>query len=133
MNFQNYLVPNVVEQTSRGERAAPRVSGVTGEKDLAALRLDAPERLEEVLEFLDAGGAPAGAVLAHRAAGFGLLLIARENAHGLAALRADMAARRPRAAADRRPGRDAPSRPAATGVSPPAVVPAPSARPALGR
>jgi aspartate kinase len=70
--------------------AAPRVSGVTGEKEMVLLRLARPERLEEVLEFLDAAGAPVREVLADHAAGFAALLLPRENLHGLAALRADL-------------------------------------------
>jgi aspartate kinase len=76
-----------------GEGAVRRVSGVTSEKELAAFRLTAHDRLEEVLEFLDAGGAPTGTVLADRETGSALLLIARENAHGLVALRDGITAR----------------------------------------
>jgi aspartate kinase len=70
--------------------AAARVSGVTGEKDLILLRLTRPERLEEVLEFMAAAGAPVREVLTDQTAGFAALLLSRENLHGFAALRGDL-------------------------------------------
>jgi aspartate kinase len=86
-------VVGALPENGAGGESARRVSGITGERDLVALRLSATGRLEELLEFLDAGGAPAGTVLAHHDAGLALLLISRENAHGLPALRADLASR----------------------------------------
>lgn len=73
--------------------APQRVAGVTGEKELILLSLSRPERLEEVLEFLDAASAPAKTVLAHTGAGFAMLLLSGENTYGRAALRADLQAR----------------------------------------
>jgi aspartate kinase len=74
--------------------AAPRVSGVTGEKELVLLRLREAgahwERLEALLEFLDAAGAPVKEVLASESAGFGAVLLSLENIHGFPALRADL-------------------------------------------
>jgi aspartate kinase len=73
--------------------AAPRVSGVTGEKDLVLLRVRNVERLEEVLEFLDAAGASGKEVLANRDAGFAAILLSLENVHGFDTLRADLESR----------------------------------------
>jgi aspartate kinase len=73
--------------------AAPRVSGVTGEKDLVLLQLRDVDRLEEVLEFLDAAAAPGKEVVASRPAGFAALLLSLENVHGFSALRADLECR----------------------------------------
>src|SRR5207248_5567471 len=46
--------------------------------------------LEEVLEFLDAAGAPGKEVLASRGAGFAAILLSLENVHGFPTLRADL-------------------------------------------
>lgn len=73
--------------------AAPRVSGVTGEKDLVLLQVRDVDRLEEVLEFLNAEGAAPKEVLANRAAGFAALLLSLENVHGFLALQADLGRR----------------------------------------
>jgi aspartate kinase len=70
--------------------AAPRVSGVSGEKDLALLHVRDVDRLEEVLEFLDAEGAAAKEVTASRAAGHAALLLSLENIHAFPQLRADL-------------------------------------------
>jgi aspartate kinase len=97
--------------------AEPRVSGVTGQTDLVLLHVRNGDRLEEVLEFLDAAGAPAMTVLGVRKgtststsrststaltpntqhptpntdpAGFAALLLSLENIHGFPSLRADL-------------------------------------------
>jgi aspartate kinase len=70
--------------------AATRVAGVTGETDLVLLRLLQPERLEEVLEFLDAAGASPKEVIAYPVEGFGALLLSLENLHAFPAVRADL-------------------------------------------
>src|SRR5947209_5762249 len=67
--------------------AAPRVSGVTGEKDLVLLRVRDGDRLEEVLEFLDAAGAPGKEIIANQRARFAALLLSLENVHAFPALR----------------------------------------------
>src|SRR5260370_33554319 len=67
--------------------AAPRVSGVTGGKNLILLRLRDAGRLEELLEFLAAAGAAGKAVLATRAAEFAALLLSLENIHSFTSLR----------------------------------------------
>jgi aspartate kinase len=70
--------------------AAPRVSGVTGQKELVLLRVRDADRLAEVLEFLDAAGAPGKEVLASRSAGFAAVLLSLENVHGFSTLQADL-------------------------------------------
>lgn len=67
-----------------------RVSGVSGETDLVLLRLKRPEQLEVLLECLDANGASAKEVSAHRVAGFASFLISLENVHGYGALRGEL-------------------------------------------
>ncbi|MFL6110690.1 MAG: aspartate kinase, partial [Catenulispora sp.] len=54
------------------------------------LRVRDVDRLEEVLEFLDAAGAPGKEVLASRGAGFAAVLLSLENVHGFSTLRADL-------------------------------------------
>jgi aspartate kinase len=70
--------------------AAPRVSGVSGEKDLVLLRVREAGRLEELLEFLDAAGAPGKEIVANRGAGFAAVLLSLENIHGFPTLQADL-------------------------------------------
>lgn len=77
----------------RETAAATRVSGVAGQSDLVVLRLAQPERLEEVLEFLDAAGAPPREVAADLAGGSATFLFSLENIHHFPTVRRDLEAR----------------------------------------
>ncbi|HTE17517.1 MAG TPA: aspartate kinase [Armatimonadota bacterium] len=67
-----------------------RVAGVTGRSDLVLLRLSRPERLSELLEWLDARGAPARDVVTSAEAGLAVLTLALENTHGFAETEAEL-------------------------------------------
>ncbi len=70
-----------------------RVSGVAGQCGLAVLRLSQPQRLEEILEFLDAAGAPPSELFADPEAGSATLLFSLDNIHNFPAVRTDLEAR----------------------------------------
>jgi aspartate kinase len=67
-----------------------RVSGVAGQTDLVLLRLSEPERLQEVLRFLDHHGAAPREVMS-AADDPPALLLSLENIHGFPALKAELA------------------------------------------
>jgi aspartate kinase len=73
----------------RDHPTGQRVSGVTGETDLVLLRVGQPDRLEEVVEFLDASGTPPKEVMSQRGC-FAALLLSLENIHGFSTLRTDL-------------------------------------------